>query len=87
MTEQLVTPLSDAARELAIIRAGKAIERHMAAYLALEQVYALTGCFADIGDAERQQRMAHEACRLMEALIAGRSKAQVLRLEIKRGLI
>jgi cellobiose-specific phosphotransferase system component IIA len=80
-------PLTEQGRELAIIRAGQAIERHMTAFQALEQVHNLTGCFADIGEADRQHRMAHEAQRLMVELIKGRSKAKSLSLEIKAGLI
>lgn len=79
--------LSDGAREEAIRRAGLVIERHMTAYRALEQVHLLTHCFADIGEADRQLRMANLARELMESLIAGRSRDQVLRMEIKRGLI
>lgn len=79
--------LTDEQRELAIIRAGQAIERHMSAYQALEQVHNLTGCFADMGEADRQLRMAHQAKDLMGALIRGRSKSQVLALEIKAGLL
>jgi hypothetical protein len=40
VTPQLHAGQADDARELAIIRAGQAIERHMGAYQALEQVYA-----------------------------------------------
>lgn len=87
LSEPVGQRLTDDAREVAIARAGKAIERHMSAFQALEKVHECTGCFADIGEAERQLRMAHQAQELMTRLIKGRSKAQVLRLEIKRGLI
>jgi hypothetical protein len=43
-------------------------------------VWCCTGSFAAKGDADRARL-------LMEALIRGRSKAQVLALEIRKGLI
>jgi len=59
--------LSDADREIAIVFAGKAIEKYMADWEA-------HGCFAAHGDADRARR-------LMELLIAGRSPEQVARME------
>ena len=53
------SPLTDEAREQAIKRAGKAMER---AYFK----FAKTGCFSDIG-------AAHHAFMLMKKLINGRS--------------
>jgi len=58
--------LTDEAREVAIVFAGKAIERYMATWQA-------EGCFAAKGDADRARR-------LMELLIAGRSPEQVARM-------
>lgn len=66
-------PLTDECREEAIQRAGRAMEAHYFRW-------CCTGNFADKGDADRARL-------LMEALIAGRSKAQVLRMEIRKGLI
>lgn len=71
--EQPVTKLSDEEREDAITRAGRALESH---YF----VWCCTGSFAAKGDADRARL-------LMEALIRGRSKAQVRALEIRKGLI
>jgi hypothetical protein len=65
--------LSDDEREEAIRRAGRALEAH---YF----TWCCTGDFAAKADADRAQM-------LMTALIRGRSKDAVLRLEIKRGLI
>jgi hypothetical protein len=42
--------------------------------------FAATGCLAALGDA-------HRAMLLMKELVAGRSREQVRRLEIQRGLI
>lgn len=42
--------------------------------------WACTGSFASLGDS-------HRARMLMQALIAGRSKDAVLRMEIRKGLI
>jgi hypothetical protein len=64
--------MTDSDREQAIVRAGKAMEKHMA-------TYERTGCFSARGDADRARR-------LMELLIAGRSKEQVRKLEQARGL-
>ena len=61
------TPMTDAEREDAILRAGKAIEKHMA-------TYASTSCLSARGDADRARL-------LMQALIAGRSAEQVARME------
>jgi hypothetical protein len=63
--------LSDEAREAAITRAGDLMERRYAAF-------ALSGDLADLGDA-------HRAMLQMKALIAGRSKDAVLRMEIRKG--
>lgn len=68
-----VGTLTDDQREEAIQRAGRAMEAHYFRW-------CCTGNFADKGDADRARL-------LMEALIAGRSKAQVLRMEIRKGLI
>jgi hypothetical protein len=64
--------LTDAQREAAIKLAGEAIERHMARY---QQSH----CFADLGAADRARLS-------MEALIKGRSAAQIHRMEVERGL-
>lgn len=66
-------PLTDEAREQAIVRAGKAVEKHMA-------TWERDHCFAARGDADR-------ALRLMEQLIAGRSAEMVARLARERGLL
>ena len=65
--------LSDADREIAIQRAGAAVEKHMAKWRE-------TGCFAARGDADR-------ALRLMGLLVKGRSPEVVARLERERGLL
>lgn len=67
-----VTTMTDAEREEAIQRAGKAIEKHMA-------IWASDGCMAARGDVDRARQS-------MEALIAGRSPEQVARMEAERGL-
>lgn len=66
-------PLSDDSREEAIRRAGRAMEAHYFRW-------CCTGNFADKGDADRARL-------LMERLIAGRSREQVRRMEIRKGLI
>lgn len=66
------TVMTDEEREAAIVRAGEAMVRYMG-------VWHEEGCFAARGDA-------HRARRLMELLIAGRSKAQIARMEEERGL-
>ena len=63
---------TDADREAAIVRAGRAVEKHMTRWEA-------EGCFAARGDADRARM-------LMERLIAGRSPEFVARLEAERGL-
>lgn len=60
------TGLTDEDRESAIVRAGRAIEKH-------EGVWLATGCFAARGNADYARR-------LMEQLIAGRSAEQVARM-------
>lgn len=64
--------MSDDEREAAIKLAGEMVERHM-------DRYAESGCFSDRGNADRA-RLA------MEALIRGRSAAQVAKLEAELGL-
>lgn len=66
------TPMADDDREEAIQRAAKAMEHHMA-------IYASTSCLAARGDADRARL-------LMQALIAGRSREQIQRMEAERGL-
>jgi len=66
------TPMTDDEREEAIQRAGKAMEHHMA-------IYTSTSCFAARGDADRARI-------LMQALIAGRSREQIQRMEAELGL-
>lgn len=59
--------LADAEREEAIVRAGQAIEKHMAVWIS-------DGCVAAMGDADRARQ-------LMEQLIAGRSPEQIARMQ------
>lgn len=65
--------MSDDEREDAIKRAGDLMERRYADF-------ARTGFLADLGDA-------HRAMLLMQELVKGRSKTQVLKMEIREGLI
>lgn len=68
-----ISTLTDEGREEAIKRAGDLMEKRYCDF-------ARTGDLMDLGDA-------HAALLLMRKLIVGRSKAQVLRLEIRKGLI
>lgn len=72
-TGEVGQPLDDEAREDAIVRAGQLMEKRYADF-------ARTGCLAALGDAHRAMLMQRE-------LVQGRSKAQVLRMEIHKGLI
>lgn len=64
--------LSDEVREAAIKRAGAAMQKHYAEWVA-------SGCFAAKGSADR-------AMQLMYRLIKGRSQAQIARMQQERGL-
>lgn len=76
----------DEAREVAIIRAGKLAEFFMIERAAALSRHEADGCFAAMGDADAALHRAHDARRLMEALILGRRPEYVALLDRDRGL-
>lgn len=78
--------LTDSAREEAIRRAGDALIAAMGRKEASRRRYNASSCLTDKADMDQADLQAQEARRLMEALIRGRSAAQVERMERQRGL-
>jgi hypothetical protein len=76
--------LSDQEREAAIVRAGQAIEKHMASNRRALLEYDITNSLLDKADADGYRLMAQEAERLQRLLISGRSPAVVARMEAEQ---
>lgn len=76
--------LTDEAREAAIERAARSIERHMAEVAAINN--RDPHVFSDFADAAAARWKAQWARRSMELLIAGRSAEYIAKLEQERGL-
>ena len=75
-------PLSDEAREIAIVRAGKLVEFFMGEHDAARRRYAASSHLADKGDADGALLNAQQAQSLMLKLIRGRSPEQILRMAV-----
>ena len=71
--EVLPHRLTDGEREAAIGLAASLVEYHM-------ELYEISGCFTDRGNADRARLS-------MEALIKGRSAEAIARMEQERGLV
>lgn len=78
--------MQDLEREYAIQEAGKALEDAQAHYERCKAAYGRSGCFGHAAEVDTARAGRDEARRYMEALIRGRSPAQVRHMERERGL-
>jgi hypothetical protein len=78
--------ITDEEREVAIKRAGELVEWFVGQQQLAYKRWAAFGNFIDKADSDSARTRADHARVCMEALIKGRSQAQIQRLEAERGL-